>query len=134
VPDTEAFAEVFRRLRSILIRHVPPLVVTEDAATGFSLAVDFPAATVPARYFGGVAIRRGYVSYYLMPVYGAPELLKGASTDLLKRMQGKSCFNFPKVDEDLFRELAALTDRGVPLYLERLPQIFARRAASRREA
>jgi hypothetical protein len=134
VPETEAFAHVFQRLRSILIRHVPPLVVTEDAARGVSLVVDFPAAPAPARYFGGVAIRRGYVSYYLMPVYGAPELLNGASTDLLKRMQGKSCFNFSKVDDDVFRELAALTDRAVPLYLERLPQMFAGQAAARREA
>jgi hypothetical protein len=49
-------------------------------------------------------------------------------------MQGKSCFNFSKVDDDVFRELAALTDRAVPLYLERLPQMFAGQAAARREA
>jgi hypothetical protein len=128
VGDPDAFADVFQRLRSILTRHVPPLVVTEDSSGNYSLAVDFPNAPAPARYFGGVAIRRSYVSFYLMPVYATPGLLKSASAELLKRMQGKSCFNFSKVDETLFGELDALTDRAVPLYLERLPAMFAQRA------
>jgi len=126
--DNQAFAEVFKRLRSILARHVPPLVVSKDTASDYSLAVDFPSAPENARYFGGVNIRRSYVSFYLMPVYANPALLTGLSGELGKRMQGKSCFNFSKVDEDLFEELAALTDRGVPEYLERLPAILARRA------
>jgi hypothetical protein len=127
VSHPEAFAEVFQRLRSILTPHVPPLVVTRDTARDFSLAVDFPSAPEPARYFGGATIRRSYVSFYLMPVYAEPALLAGVPGELLARMQGKSCFNFSKVDENLFAELAALTDRAVPAYLERLPQIFAGR-------
>jgi hypothetical protein len=127
VSHPEAFAEVFQRLRPILKRHVPPLVVTGDSAGDYILAVDFPTAPEPARYFGGVNIRRNYVSFYLMPVYADPALLAGASKELLARMQGKSCFNFSKVDETLFGELAALTDRALPAYLERLPKIFAGR-------
>jgi hypothetical protein len=128
VSNPEAFTEVFQRLRSILTQHVPPLLVSEDSAGGYSVAVDFPPAPENARYFGGVKIRLSYVSFYLMPVYVAPALLNGASGELLARKQGKSCFNFSKVDETLFAELAALTDRAVPAYLERLPEIFARRA------
>jgi hypothetical protein len=128
VADPGARAEVFQRLRSILKRHAPPLVVTEDSGSTYSLAVDFPAAPPPARYFGGVSSRRSYVSFYLMPVYAAPELVIGASAELLRRKQGKACFNFSKVDEALFGELAALTDRSVPVYIERLPEIFASRA------
>jgi hypothetical protein len=127
VSEPSAFAEVFQRLRSILMRHVPPLVITEDTDGNFSLAVDFPDAPTPARYFGGVNIRRTYVSFYLMPVYAAPALLVGASVELLRRKQGKSCFNFSKVDENLFVELADLTSRAVPAYLERLPVMFARK-------
>jgi len=43
-----------------------------------------------------------------MPVYMYPELFDTISPELKKRMQGKSCFNFTKVDETLFEELAAL--------------------------
>lgn len=126
--DPDTFAEVYQRLRSILMQHVPPLVITADTDRDLSLAVDVPDAPAPARYFGGVNIRRTYVSFYLMPVYAAPALLDGASGELLKRKQGKSCFNFSKVDESLFGELDELTNRAVPAYLARLPVMFAHKA------
>jgi hypothetical protein len=62
--------------------------------------------------FGSVQIRKNYVSYHLMPVYVFPDLLDRISPELRKRMQGKSCFNFKRLDEKLFRELARLTDKG----------------------
>ena len=52
------------------------------------------------------------VSFYLMPVSMYPGLLETISPELKKRMQGKSCFNFKKVDKTLFDELAALTRQG----------------------
>jgi len=63
-------------------------------------------------WFGAVQIRKSYVSYHLMAVYAFPDLLDGLSPELKKRMQGKSCFNFKAVDDQLFKELAKLTDRG----------------------
>jgi hypothetical protein len=42
-----------------------------------------------------------------------PELLKNISPELKKRMQGKSCFNFKKVEPDLFKELKELTRLSV---------------------
>ena len=47
-----------------------------------------------------------------MPVYGDPRLLADLSPELRKRMQGKSCFNFTRVDEGLLTELTDLTRRG----------------------
>jgi len=47
-----------------------------------------------------------------MSVYACPQLLKGMSPELKKRMQGKSCFNFKEVDEKLFKELDKLTKAG----------------------
>ena len=47
-----------------------------------------------------------------MGVYVCPDLLKGASNELMARMQGKSCFNFKSIDPALFTELEALTIRG----------------------
>ncbi|MEX1030685.1 MAG: hypothetical protein WDZ91_11670 [Paenibacillaceae bacterium] len=53
----------------------------------------------------------------LMPVYAYPQLLAGISEPLKKRMQGKSCFNF-KQEDDLFRELTVLTEKGYTKYKE----------------
>jgi hypothetical protein len=63
-------------------------------------------------FFAGVKQQKRYVSYYLMPVYTEPDLAAAVSPDLRRRMQGKSCFNFTKVDEGLFDELADLTARA----------------------
>ena len=67
------------------------------------------------------SVRRGkrYVSYYLFSLYLDPGQLDGVSPGLRKRMQGKTCFNFTRVDADLFDEIDALTDRGRDLYAER---------------
>ena len=51
-----------------------------------------------------------------MPIYMFPELLDETSDALRKHMQGKSCFNFTKVDEPLFAELAELTRQGIDRY------------------
>jgi hypothetical protein len=66
--------------------------------------------------FGAVRIGKRYVSYHLMCVYMAPDLIGSMSPELRKRMQGKSCFNFTRVDESLFDELSAITARGRELY------------------
>jgi hypothetical protein len=47
-----------------------------------------------------------------MPVYMYPELLQDVSPNLKKHMQGKSCFNFKKVEPELLKELEALTCKG----------------------
>lgn len=69
--------------------------------------------------FAMVKIGKRYVSYHLMCVYLDPALLAGVSPELTRRMQGKSCFNFTKVDDGLFDELEALTARGKQVYAER---------------
>jgi hypothetical protein len=61
-------------------------------------------------WFGAVTTGKAYVSYHLIAVYAFPDLLNDISPELKKRMQGKSCFNFKAVDEELFKELASLTE------------------------
>lgn len=57
-------------------------------------------------------IKARYVSYHLTPVYTWPDLQDGMSPGLRTRMQGKSCFDFARVDEELIAELDALTAAG----------------------
>ena len=58
-----------------------------------------------------VEIGKAYVSYHLLGLYGNTALLEGMSKELQARMQGKTCFNFKKNDEALFKELERLTAR-----------------------
>ena len=115
-PAASNFAAVAERLRAVLQRHVPPLVVAADGPAGFTLNVPRPDIPEPRRFFGGVRVGKRYVSYHLISVYMFPDLLEGMSPGLRARMQGKSCFNFTRVDEELIVELADLTDRSLERY------------------
>ena len=81
----------------------------------------------PWGFVAATRLGKRYVSFYLMGVYGQPELLDGMSPELRRRMQGKSCFNFTKVDDALFAELATLTQRSI----ERQPAITEAALAAR---
>ena len=112
------FAAIEERLRAILARHVPPLLVTADRSGYFALSVDRTDIPEPRRFVGAARVGKSYVSFHLMPVYAFPELVKDISPELRKRMQGKSCFNFTRLDGTLLEELADLTDRGINRYRE----------------
>lgn len=60
-----------------------------------------------------VQIGKAYVSFHLMGIYVNAKLHGGMSKRLNSRMQGKSCFNFKRGDEALFRELERLTEQGI---------------------
>jgi hypothetical protein len=120
------FAPVHDRLRAILMAHRGDLVVTKDGPGGF--AIEIPGLEgKPWGYVAGTRVGKSYVSYYLMPVYATPRLIESLSPELRKRMQGKACFNFTKVDEPLLAELDALTARGMPGYRAMAEQLAATR-------
>lgn len=108
--------EVFAKLKAILQPFAPKLAVASDTAKGYYLDAAFIMPNKKPLFFAAVRLTKAYVSFYLMPVYVFPELLKGMSPELKKRMQGKSCFNFSSVDEKLFKELAKLTKAGFAKY------------------
>ena len=95
---------VFDRLTSMLRHHARGLVLTRDDADQLSYDTDGD----PPEFFGSVMRRKSNVALHLMPVYRDPSLLDDVSPDLRKRMQGKSCFNFARVDEALLADLDSL--------------------------
>ncbi len=107
--STEKQQDVFSSLKAILSPYARQNHVVTDEADNFQLYSPKKDKKDRDIYFGGVQIKKNYVSYHLMPVYVFPELLNDISPALKKRMQGKSCFNFKQPDEALFAELADLT-------------------------
>ena len=103
---------VFVRLREIMRPYGEQLVVKRDEPGDYYVNTPWSRPDGYVLMFGAVHTRARYVSYHLMPVYGDTALLTGISAQLRARMQGKACFNFSKVDEALFAELADLTARA----------------------
>jgi hypothetical protein len=111
---------VHDRLRAILAPYRESLVATKDGPGGLTREIAGLEGK-PWGYVAGTRLGKRYVSFYLMPVYGSPGLLGGISPGLRKRMQGKACFNFSAIDEDLLAELADLTKRGIEGYRAQVP-------------
>jgi len=106
------FKEIFAALKKILARH--PANFSAKFNTPDNYYVDTKAAVWKGKpiFFGAVQIKKNYVSFHLLPLYMCPELLKGISPELKKRMQGKACFNFKVPEPKLFAELDCLTEAG----------------------
>lgn len=107
---------IFTALKALLLPHAAALVVQTDAPEAYVLNTRHVMPNRQALFFGSVQIKKAYVSFHLMPVYVQPALLEGVSPALLKRMQGKSCFNFKTLDVALFEELGRLTEAGLASY------------------
>ena len=110
------FQKVFSELSTIMRNFSSSLDCARDDDEVYYLNTTHIMKNKKPLYFGSVHIKKNYVSYHLMPVYVFPDLLKGMSPALKKRMQGKSCFNFKSVDADLFKELGELTGAGRQAY------------------
>jgi hypothetical protein len=106
------FPIVFEKLKSILKPYEKGLAVKADSVNNYYLDGPYSEKWKKVLFFGSAQIKKNYVSFYLMPVYMYPDLLKDISPELKKHMQGKSCFNFKKVEPELFQELADLAKKS----------------------
>jgi hypothetical protein len=112
------FPLVYKKLKSILRPYAKKLTVKSDTPEGYSLDGPYSEKWEKELFFGAVQIKKNYVSFYLMPVYMFPDLLKNISPELKKHMQGKSCFNFKKFEPVLFDELTQLTKLGFDRFIK----------------
>ena len=108
--------EIFKILKSILKQYESHLVVVHNKSDHYYLNTAITEDNRKAEFFGSVQIKKSYVAFHLMPVYTNPELMEETSQELKKRMQGKSCFNFKTVDDQLFDELKILIERSFEKY------------------
>ncbi len=113
MPTQNDFPVIFEQLKNILKPYAGHLTVKTDSPDTYYLDGPYSERWKKELFFGSAQIKKNYVSFYLMPVYMYPELLQDISPELKKHMQGKSCFNFKRVEPALFDELAGLTRRGV---------------------
>jgi hypothetical protein len=103
---------VFEELKNILRPYAERLNLKADTSDSYYLDGPYSEKWKKELFFGSAQIKKNYVSFYLMPVYMYPDLLDGTSPELRKHMQGKSCFNFKKVEPELFKELSELTRKS----------------------
>lgn len=107
----DELGEVYAALRTLVQPHIAGLPLAREGEGVLDVDSHDTAPNGKPLMFLGLSTRKRAVSVYVMPIYVNPELAEGISPALAKRRQGKSCFNFAKVDEALFAELATLLER-----------------------
>jgi hypothetical protein len=115
----ETLQPVFDALRERMLRSSGGMNVAQDDACNVVLKTPWkePGKKEPA-WFGAVQLKKNYASCHLMPLYASPFLREQVPPDLQKRMQGKSCFNFKKVEPELFDALERLTAECASAYAD----------------
>lgn len=117
MPSSE-FENVFERLKRILQKHAENYNVRPDTNISYGLQGKPGPATL--KVWGGkmkkpvmpvvwIEIGKSYVSYHIMGLYTNTALQNSMSKKLKARMQGKTCFNFRSINEELFNELELIT-------------------------
>ena len=115
------FPKVFEQLKTILKPYAQKLTLATDTSNTYYIDGPYSEKWKKQLFFASTVIKKNYVSFYLMPVYMYPELIDDISPELKKRMQGKSCFNFKRVEPELFNELAELTQKGAERFKQENP-------------
>ena len=111
------FELAFQGLRKIMKAYDAKLRVIKDGPGGYmseSKSIRYQGKPV---MFASIT-SKSYVAFHLFPVYMFPDLLKGISPELGKRMQGKTCWNFKKAEESLFAELAGIVKASFQRFAE----------------
>lgn len=108
--QNDEFVAVYARLRRLMLEGAPGMTVNKDKPDSLELRTPtLDPKTKQPGWFGTVTIKKTYVAYHLMPLYYHPDLAAKLSPELAKRKQGKTCFNFTRSEDALFKELARLT-------------------------
>lgn len=113
----ERLEPVFSELRERMLRSSGEMAIaTDDAGSTVLKTPWLDTVKQEPAWFGAVQLKKNYVSYHLMPLYCLPVLREQVSAELQKRMQGKSCFNFNKIEPHLFDALEQLTSACAAAY------------------
>lgn len=117
--DKSEFKAVAAELKKIFQPYRKKLNVVSDNEEGIYLDTKVVMKNKHPMFFGSVQTGKAYVSFHLMALYCFPELTRAMSPALKKRMQGKACLNFTKVDKELFKELGELTQLGAAKFMSK---------------
>ncbi|HZU86200.1 MAG TPA: hypothetical protein VFF78_01880, partial [Anaerolineaceae bacterium] len=113
---------IFTQLKLLLQAYQPPFTPKRDEKGYYDLW-SFKTLEIDGRkrkevFFAGIILHKDYVGFHFMPVYGDPEMKSVFQPELLKLLQGKSCFHIKKLDDTLLAQIRSVLEIGFQAYQE----------------
>src|SRR5687767_520746 len=94
----ESKQEIVNKLRTVLEKCTPPMVVAGQTENGMelignkSVPYGYDKKIIPGMFFASFVVRKDMVSFYFFPMYMA-EGFKELIPNMIKTLKGKTCFN-----------------------------------------
>ncbi len=115
--DQPELVPIFNEIRKMLLGCVKGTIkIQEDSAGQIHLyskkQIEVSGKKRDEIYFASAMVQKGYVGFYLMPVYSDVFLVKEIAPELLKCLKGKSCFHIKKLDETLKGQIQNALEAG----------------------
>jgi len=112
--------EIFQRLKVLLKEYEGSLTPRFDLDSKYELwsikHLEIERRKRKEVFFAGLIIQRKYVGFYFMPIYTDPGLREVLKPELLKLLQGKSCFHIKMLDAKIEKQIRNALKIGFKLY------------------
>ena len=116
----EQLTEIFQRLKVLLKEYEAYLTPKFDLDSKYELwsikRLEIERRKRKEVFFAGLIIQRKYVGFYYMPIYTDPDLKNVFKPELLKLLQGKSCFHIKMLDAKIEKQIRNALKIGFKLY------------------
>ncbi len=120
----ETGIEIFEKIKSVLQKQSPPMIVSKNTKDCFELIGNKPVSygskkvMAPGMYFSSVFARKDMISLHFFPIYMKKEMFEPLIPNMIKLLKGKSCFNFKKPEDVNEKELNALIKKGIEAWIK----------------
>lgn len=118
----ETGKEVFEKIKSVLQKQCPPMVISKDDENNFELIGNKPVPygstkkIVPGMFFVSIILNKTMVSFHFFPMYLNKEIYEPLVPNMIKLLKGKTCFNIKDDKEINEKELNALLSKGIDVW------------------
>ena len=115
---------IFQTLKKILSVYSKGNFIVKDDKPGcyniyYGKEIELQGKKYPELCFAALLVQKGYVGFYYFPVYVNPALKQKLTPELLKCLNGKTCFYLRKNDPELFNQIKEALRLGSEFYASR---------------
>ena len=119
----DPLSEIYKQLKPLLQKYVPPLFAKKDSETGYEVWGDKQTLIADKMnseiFFAAFMVQKNFVGFYYFPIYTHPEIKKNLPPRLLKLLSGKSCFHISEVNPDLISNIESALEYGFRFYIKK---------------
>jgi len=106
--------------KAVMETYEPPFIARKNSAKAYELwtgkEIFLAGKTRPEIMLAALMIMKNSVAFHYFPIYCLPELKEQLPADLLKKLKGKTCFHFKKLEPAIDKQIESALKLGHAAY------------------